>query len=189
MKKYQIIYADPPWRYSNDKPPCKVIKQPETCSVKHYYQTMTIEDIKNLPIKDLSEDNCILFLWATTPNIQEAFRVMDNWGFTYKTMITWEKMNNDCMGYWFRVCTEHLLVGIKGKITSFRSMERTCYHSLRGKHSEKPHYFRDLINKLFPDKTKIELFARKPKGQLFEDKSFKGWDVFGNEVEGSIKLE
>jgi len=181
-KKYQIIYADPPWKYRNENPPCRPEKIPETCKIEYYYPTMSLEEIINLPVNNICDNNCVLFLWSTTPAIQEALMVMKLWGFKYKTMITWEKTNNDCMGYWFRVCTEHLLIGIKGNIKSFRSMERTCYHNPRGKHSEKPHYFRNLINKLFVDKTKIELFARPPKDRLFEDESYKGWDMWGNEA-------
>jgi len=179
MKKYQIIYADPPWEYRAKNPTCKIEKQPETCSVGYYYNTLSLSEIKSLPIKDISEKNSILFLWATTPMIIEALDVMGSWGFKYKTMITWEKTNNDCMGYWFRVCTEHLLVGIRGDIKCFKSMERTCYHSPRGKHSEKPVYFRKLIGMLFPFFTKIELFARQKT---------EGWDVWGNEVESDINL-
>ncbi len=172
-KKYQVIYADPPWSYKAKNPTCKIKKQPKTCSVEYYYLTMNLNEIKELNIQDISDKNCILFLWATTPMIKEAFEVMESWGFKYKTMITWEKTNNDCMGYWFRVCTEHLLVGIKGNVKSFRSMNRTCYHEKRGKHSKKPRYFRDLITKVCGDLPKIELFARK---------RFEGWDAWGNEV-------
>ena len=170
-KKYQIIYADPPWEYRNTNPPCKIIKQPKTCSVNYYYQTMSLEDIKKLPIRDIAEKDCVLFLWATTPMIQEAFEVMKSWGFKYKTMITWEKTNNDCMGYWFRVCTEHLIVGIKGKIKAFRSMTRNCYHEKRERHSKKPDYFYRLIESVCTG-NKIELFARQ---------KVEGWDSWGNE--------
>ena len=178
QKKYKIIYADPPWSYKNTNPTCKVEKQPETCSVLHYYNTMTLGDIKNLPVVNIAEKDSVLFLWATTPMIQEALEVMKAWGFKYKTMITWEKTNNDCMGYWFRVCTEHLLVGTRGKVKSFRSMERTCYHEKRGKHSRKPDYFRNLIESVTHG-NRIELFAR---GKT------EGWNVWGNEVESDISL-
>ena len=178
-KKYKTIYADPPWRYRNESPPCLPEKQPDTCKIEYYYQTMSLEGIKNLPIKTICEKDCILFLWATTPAIQEALEVVKAWGFNYKTMITWEKTNKDCMGYWFRVCTEHLIVATKGNIKSFRRMERTLYSSPRGRHSEKPDYFRKLISGLNFN-PKIELFAR-PEKDLFGEKT-EGWDVWGNEV-------
>lgn len=186
-KRYQVIYADPPWSYSNQNPPCKVEKQPETCAVAYYYPTMKLEDIKGLPVADLCEKDSVLFLWATTPAIQEAFEVMKAWGFTYKTMITWEKTNNDCMGYWFRVCTEHLLVGVKGKVKSFRNMSRTCYHEKRGKHSAKPDYFRKLIESVHQGPY-LEMFAREGSVDLFES-GRPHWDVWGNEVQSDISLE
>ncbi len=139
---------------------------------------MKLKDIKALPVKDISEKDSVLFLWATTPMIQESLETMKSWGFKYKTMITWEKTNKDCMGYWFRVCTEHLLVGVKGKVKSFRCMERTLHSEPRLGHSKKPEYFRELISSVATG-NKIELFARKKT---------EGWDVWGNEVESDIKL-
>jgi len=179
MKKYDVIYADPPWRYKNISPPCLPEKQPETCLIEYYYPTMKLDEIIKLPIKSLCEKNAVLFLWATTPMIIEALDVIKAWGFKYKTMITWEKTNKDCMGYWFRVCTEHLLVATTGKVRSFRSMERTCHHEPRRKHSQKPEYFRNLIESVCEGE-KIELFARQ---------KIEGWDVWGNEIESSIELK
>jgi N6-adenosine-specific RNA methylase IME4 len=178
MKKYDVIYADPPWKYKNESPPCLPEKQPDTCKIEYYYPTMDLKTIKELPIKDMCKKDCVLFLWATTPAIQEAFEVMTTWGFKYKTMITWEKLNRDCMGYWFRTCTEHLIVAIKGNVKAFRNMERTCYHEKRTKHSKKPEYFYSLIESV-TQSDRIELFARQTR---------KGWDVWGNEVESSVAL-
>ncbi len=171
-KRYDVIYADPPWHYKNSRPPCLIKKQPQTCGVQHYYDTMRIDEIKNMPIKNIANKNCVLFLWSTTPAIREAFEVVDAWGFKYKTMITWEKTNRDCMGYWFRVCTEHLIIAIKGQIKAFRNMERTCYHEARTKHSKKPEYFYSLIESVTAG-NKIELFARQRRA---------GWYAWGNEL-------
>lgn len=178
MKKYSVIYADPPWKYKNESPPCLPEKQPETCKIEYYYPTMSLDDIKAINVKGISENDCVLFLWATTPAINEALEVVKAWGFKYKTMITWEKTNRDCMGYWFRTCTEHLIVAVKGKVKAFRSMERTCYHEKRSKHSKKPEYFYSLIEKV-TNGNRIEMFARNHR---------EGWDVFGNEVENSIEI-
>jgi N6-adenosine-specific RNA methylase IME4 len=178
MKKYNVIYADPPWSYKAKNPPCLIKKQPLTCSVDYYYQTMSYSEIKAMPIKDISERNSVLFLWATTPNIEQALSLVGDWGFKYKTMITWEKINRDCMGYWFRVCTEHLIVAVRGSVKSFRSMERTCYREARGKHSKKPDYFYGLIESVTKGE-RLELFARNQR---------EGWDVFGNQVNNSIKI-
>jgi N6-adenosine-specific RNA methylase IME4 len=104
--------------------------------------------------------------------LPEAFEVLKAWGFRYKTMLTWHKTNRDCMGYWFRVCTEHVLVGARGNIKSFRSMDRTLFESPRGKHSEKPQAFFDIVEKV-SDTARLEMFARRPRD---------GWTVWGNEV-------
>jgi len=177
-KKYSVIYADPAWKYNNQSPPCLPEKQPDTCKIEYYYPTMTIAEIKALKVPELCEKDCVLFLWATTPAIQEALEVVKAWGFKYKTMITWEKTNKDCMGYWFRVCTEHLIVAVKGNVKAFRDMERTCYHEKRGKHSKKPEHFYETIERV-TNGNRIELFARQKR---------EGWDVWGNEVENSITL-
>lgn len=178
MKKYSVIYADPPWKYKNTSPPCLPSKSPDTCLFEYYYETMTIDELKKMPISQISNKDCVLFMWSTTPNIEQALELMKAWGFKYKTMITWEKTNNDCMGYWFRVCTEHLIVAIRGNIKSFRSMERTCHREPRRKHSQKPEYFYELIERVTSGE-RIELFARA--GRL-------GWDAFGNEVKNSVEL-
>jgi N6-adenosine-specific RNA methylase IME4 len=178
MKKYSVIYADPPWKYRNTNPPCLPSKSPGTCSVEYYYPPMAYEDISAMPIKDITEKDSILFLWSTTPNIEQGLSLVKDWGYKYKTMITWDKLNKDCMGYWFRVCTEHLIVAVKGNIKSFRSMERTCYREARRRHSQKPDYFYSLIESVTTGK-KLELFARNKRD---------GWDVFGNEVADAIHL-
>jgi len=176
--KYKTIYADPPWKYKNKSPPCLPKKQPDTCKIEYYYKTMELEDIKDLSINSISEKDCVLFLWATTPAIKEAFEVLETWGFKYKTMITWEKTNNDCMGYWFRTCTEHLLVGIKGNVKAFRNMQRNCYHEKRRSHSQKPNYFYNLIEKV-TEEPRIELFARERR---------EGWDAWGNQLSKDIQI-
>ena len=179
MKKYQIIYADPPWRYNF----CK----DNADKIEKHYPTMSLEEICNLNVP--SEDNSVLYLWATAPKLLEALKVMKSWGFKYKTHMIWDKEWIG-MGYWFRGQHELLLVGVKGKFSPPKNKQRisSVFREKRTGHSKKPDKIRELINEWYPDKTKIELFARKPKGQLFEDKSFNGWDVWGNEVESDIKL-
>ena len=177
-KKYKTILADPPWQYRSKGSPCLPKKQPKTCLVEYYYPTMSLSEIKCMPIREITEDECVLFLWATVPMIQEAFSVVSAWGFKYKTMLTWHKTNRDCMGYWFRVCTEHLIVATRGNIKSFRCMERTLFESPRGRHSQKPEESFRIIDAVsqFP---KIELFARNRR---------EGWDAWGNEIEESPVL-
>jgi len=179
MKKYQIIYADCPWRYNFSKD--------NKDRIEVHYPTMALEDIKRLVIP--SEDNAVLYLWATAPKLVEALEVVKAWGFDYKTNMTWDKEWIG-MGYWFRGEHEHLLVGVKGKFSPPPPKLRvsSMLHEKRTKHSKKPDIVRKWINLWYPDKSKLELFARKPDNVLFEDASWKGWDVWGNECNSDIIL-
>lgn len=163
-KKYNIIYADPPWRYNFSKD--------NADKIENHYPTMTVEEICNLPIP--SDDNCVLYLWATAPKLKEALQVMDAWGFSYKTHAIWDK-GWVGMGYWFRGQHELLLVGVKGKFSPPQPTQRvsSIFVEKKTKHSKKPQWFRDYIKTVFPDKTRIELFARQHT---------EGWDCWGNEV-------
>jgi len=169
-KKYNIIYADPPWKYDFSKD--------NSDRVENHYPTMTLEEIKflKLPI----EDNAVLFLWATAPKLIEALEVMKAWGFTYKTNMVWNK-DWIGMGYWFRGNHELLLVGVKGKFSppAFENRVNSVFTEKRTTHSKKPDYFRELITRMFQEGRKIELFAREKKD---------GWDCFGNEVKSDIEL-
>ncbi len=179
-KKYQIIYADCPWSYDFSKS--------NNRQIENQYSTMKIEDIKRLIIP--SANNSVLYLWATAPKLIEALEVMKAWDFIYKTNMTWDKEILG-MGYWFRNEHEHLLVGVKGKFSPPPAKLRvsSMLHQKRRKHSQKPDIVREWINLWYPNKTKLELFARKPNNVLFEDESWRGWDVWGNEVESDIELQ
>lgn len=170
-KKYNIIYADPAWEYNNKKTGGNY----KSGSVQKY-KTMTLEEIKNLPIKDISQDNCVLFLWSTTPLLPEALEVMKSWGFKYKTKIVWYKTNFG-MGDWLRIQSEDLLIGIRGKITPFYYQRGNIFiHDILG-HSEKPEFFRNLIDILtisLDNPKKIELFSRKS--------NIENWDLWGLEA-------
>jgi len=179
MKKYQIIYADPPWRYDFSKD--------NRDKIESHYPTMTLKEICDLNVP--SENNSVLYLWATAPKLKEALEVMNAWGFQYKTHLIWDK-DWIGMGYWFRGQHELLLVGTKGKFSPPESIKRisSIFKQRRTAHSKKPDIIRKLIGDWFPSETRIELFARKPD-TLLEDPSWKGWDVWGNEVESDIELE
>jgi len=105
MKKYQVIYADPPWRYSFSKSKSR--------KIENQYPTMSVEEICAMDIP--SDDNAVLYLWATSPKLLEAIKVMEAWGFTYKTHAIWDKEKVG-MGYWFRGQHEILMVGVKRQI-------------------------------------------------------------------------
>lgn len=170
MKKYQIIYADPPWRYRY----CASHSR----KIENQYPTMTLSSIKSLKIP--TEDNAVLYLWATSPKLTEALEVMSAWGFDYRSSLCWDK-GKIGMGYWFRGQHEFLLVGVKGKHSPPEPSKRisSMLKWPHTKHSKKPTCIRYYINQWFPNAIKIELFAREKS---------EGWDVWGNEVESDIEL-
>lgn len=169
QRKYQVIYADPPWKYNFSKD--------NADKIENHYQTMELEDIKKLTIH--SDENCVLFLWATAPKLKEALEVMEAWGFTYKTNLVWDKQWIG-MGYWFRGNHELLLVGTKGKFSPppQKMLVDSVLRVKRREHSRKPDQIRTLINKWFPDLDKLELFARQ---------RFEGWNYFGEEVPNEVQ--
>jgi len=165
-KKYQIIYADPPW------PIKKIKRKVRPNQVDMDYPVMKIRDIKLLPVGDISEETCKCFLWTIQKYLKEAFDVLEYWGFKYQRTITWDKGNGMCL-FGFHHRTEFLLFGYKGKIDMYPKQKAfpTLVTARSERHSKKPQIFRDLISP-FGD-TKIELFARQKTD---------GWDVWGNEV-------
>jgi len=190
MKKYQIIYCDPPWSYNNFQG-----KGSYYGDVSRHYKTMDYEQIANLHIQNISAKNCICFMWATFPNLNEALYVLKKWGFKYKTVgFVWVKMKNDMseprgdgMGFYTLSNAEIVLIGVKGKFErKDKTIKQIILHP-KSVHSKKPAIIRDKIVKLCGDLPRIELFARKPQ-TLLEDPSFNGWDLWGNEVKSDIDL-
>ncbi len=183
--KYDVIYADPPWSY-NDK-----AGRNYEHGAEEKYQIMSFDDIKNMPVKDITKKDAVLFLWVTVPLLPECLEVVGAWGFKYKTMLTWRKIMSLGMGYWFRGQTEHRVLGVKGKVKAIRLQKPNFHQCKAGKHSQKPHHFRELINQAaeisFDNPKKLELFARD-RNDLFPDYEYNGWDLFGNEVKKSIEL-
>ncbi len=181
-KKYNIIYADPPWSYRDKRD-----KHPRLCGgASAHYNTMTIEEIKNLPVNKLADDNCMLFLWVTFPNLQEGLDVIKAWGFTYKTLgFSWIKTNKKNgkpffgIGYYTKSNCEVCLIGVKGKPIVVSNKVSSVIIAPREEHSKKPDIVRDKIVELCGDLPRIELFARQKA---------EGWDVWGNEVESDIHI-
>ena len=167
-KKYNIIYADPPWQY----------KRNGNHSAESVYNVMSIEDIKKMPVEDISEDQSHLYLWVTNSFIQEGLDVCKAWGFEYKTLITWLKTYKNGtpvmgMGYYFRGCTEHIIFGVRGKKLCNNKNTKNILIEKTGKHSQKPNVFRQTIISCSGDLPRIELFARE---------TADGWDSWGNEI-------
>lgn len=162
-KKYRVIYADPPWSYG-DKQNIEGLGG----AVKHY-PTMPINDICELPVP--AEDNAVLFMWVTSPLLEDCFKVINAWGFKYKSSFVWDKVAHN-MGHYNSVRHELLLICTRGSCTpdvpklfdSVVSIERT-------EHSRKPKEFRDMIDALYPYGNRLEMFAREAP---------EGWDVWGN---------
>jgi N6-adenosine-specific RNA methylase IME4 len=164
MVNYQVIYADPPWRYDFSKS--------DSRQIENQYPTMELEDIKRL--KFPTNENAVLFLWATSPKLIEALDVMKSWGFAYKTHLIWNKELIG-MGYWCRGQHELLLIGVKGHFSPPKQEQRisSIFTQRRTNHSKKPDKIRELIAEWYPNEKKLELFAR----QIME-----GWDVWGNDA-------
>lgn len=182
-KRYHIIYADPPWAYASRR--AKYIKNNSGETAKHY-PTMSLKELEKLPIQDISENDCMLFMWVTFPQLQEGLDLIKAWGFKYKTIaFSWVKTTKDGskpafgVGYYTRSNLEICLLGVKGKAFKERGDISSVVISPREEHSKKPDIVRDKIVELCGDISRIELFARQRSD---------GWDVWGNEVENSIDL-
>ena len=175
-KKYNIIYADPPWSYRDKRD-----KHPRLSGgAAVHYKVMSLEDIKSLPINTITDDNCMLFLWATFPNLQEALEVINIWGFVYKTLgFSWIKTNKNKgnpffgIGYYTKSNCEVCLLGVRGKPIKISDNVSSVIISPRENHSKKPDIVRDKIVELCGDIPRIELFARQFSA---------GWDCWGNEI-------
>ena len=182
-KKYNIIYADPPWHYK------AYSKKGEGRSAESHYHTMDIEDIRSLPVEKIAGDDCILFLWITFPCLLEGISVMESWGFTYKTCgFNWVNkvlLRSPCnkkadtffmsLGFWTRSNSEICLIGTRGRPKrASKAVPQVCDARIM-EHSKKPDEIRERIVELCGDIPRIELFAR----QMHEC-----WDCLGNEIDG-----
>ena len=175
MKKYQIIYADPPWSYID-----KALSGNRGACCK--YSVMGGEELSALPIKELSDKDCILFMWVTMPKLNEVFDLIKSWGFEYKTVgFTWVKRNKKSsswfwgMGRWTRANAELCLIATKGKPKRINAGINSIIDTPIEEHSKKPNIVRDKIVQLVGDLPRIELFARQKT---------EGWDVIGNDIDG-----
>lgn len=169
-KKYQIIYADPPWSYNKTIGKGVAVDQ---------YPTMSDENILKLEVSKISDVNCALFLWATFPNLPLGIKVVESWGFRYVTdAFIWVKRYPNSkwvlgLGHYTRGNAEVCLLGIKGKIKRKSKIVSSVLDNQRTTHSKKPNEARSRIIQLLGDLPRIELFARK---------RWSGWDSWGNEI-------
>lgn len=190
QKLYNIIYADPPWRYKD--------KSLHRGGAERHYKTMNLQDIKNLDVNSIAADNSMLFMWATLPLIREAFELIYSWNFTFKTCaFVWVKSNkrvckkqleifqakklDDFMGngHWTRANAEICLLATKGRPKKISNSVRQIIYSPISDHSKKPSETRDRIIELCGDLPRIELFSRQ---------EIAGWDNWGNKIETKVNL-
>lgn len=164
--KYRIIYADPPWKYGNT--------MPESFGAQDdHYKLMSLQEICALPVKDMAQDNAALFLWVTSPILEEAFDVVHAWGFQYKSSFIWDKVKH-VMGHYNSVRHEILLVCTRGSCQpDVHQLFDSVYSEERTEHSKKPEHFRKIIDTIYPEGKRIELFSRSKND---------GWDNWGNEI-------
>ena len=172
MKKYGVIYTDPPWAY--DRPAFPSMGQEN-------YTDMTLEELKRMDVESIAEDNALIFMWSCGPILKQSIELIEAWGFSFRTVaFVWNKKIPTPGKYTMPMC-EYILVGKRGVIPKPRGIQNARQHFsiAKGKHSAKPKIFRELIQKMFPTQKKLEMFARIP---------LDGWDVFGNEAENSIDI-
>ncbi len=163
--RFPTIYADPAWTYK------KVYSR--AAAVNHY-PTLSLRQICSLPVRELSAENAHLHLWATVPLLPDALRVMEEWGFQYKSSFVWVKDKIGVGNYW-RVSHEMLLLGVRGKLRFLDHSVASWLRCRRTIHSRKPEAIRLLVERVSPTPF-LELFGR---AEVHEP----GWTVFGNQVE------
>jgi N6-adenosine-specific RNA methylase IME4 len=168
--KFQCIVVDPPWTYRH-----KVTGQKGRGAATHHYSTLTIDELKKLPVSSCADKNCFLWLWITNPVLAEGWHkeLLTAWGFTPQSILTWVKRGIG-MGYTLRSATEHCLVARKGKPPVLHHDVPTWFSAPRGKHSEKPEAAYKIIERICGGPY-LELFARHTR---------PGWITIGNEIDG-----
>ena len=179
MKKYQIIYADPPWDVMAGSKQSRKVGDSQV-SLPLSYNIMTLNEIKQLPVAMLRDSNCVLFLWTINKYLEQSYSVARSWGFMPSTMLVWDKTPKGIgLGGTFTLANEYLLFSRCGILKAKHRVKGNHWHLPRENHSKKPDFFRDMIVDIFGDLPRIELFARR---------KVEGWDCWGNEVESDIEL-
>jgi N6-adenosine-specific RNA methylase IME4/ParB-like chromosome segregation protein Spo0J len=164
--KYRVLYVDPPWKYGDQL-------TEDYGPVKYHYPAMTISELCRLPVAGLAAKNAVLFLWTTSPLLEEAFSLIKAWGFEYKASFVWDKVKHN-MGHYNSVRHEFLLIAVRGScLPDVPKLYDSVVSIERGKHSAKPDQFRKMIEHLYPHGKRVELFARE---------DVPGWKAWGNYI-------
>ena len=170
QQKADIVYVDPPWD----------INQTGSYGAINHYELMSLESIKAMPVSDLCKNNAVCFLWVPNGLVPEGLEVLKSWGFTYRNSFYWVRSQMG-LGYPLRNCSETLLLGIRGKMTADFRAQPNWEFMPRQEHSHKPEEMYAIIERLYQNRSYIELFARKRP-------SNKGWRIWGLEAEGGSDL-
>jgi N6-adenosine-specific RNA methylase IME4 len=176
--RYRTIVADPPWQYASKPATGKADRR---AAAEDFYPTMADAEIRALPVAELAADDAHLYLWVTNTRIFECdpVGIAAAWGFTYKTLLTWNKTGPTGVGRWFRGRTEHVLFCARGSLAIPPTQRKqNIFSAVNGAHSRKPDGFYDLVEQVSPGPY-LELFARRRR---------LGWDVWGNEVDSDLEL-
>jgi N6-adenosine-specific RNA methylase IME4/ParB-like chromosome segregation protein Spo0J len=168
-RRYAVLYADPPWHFEVYNEESGVER-----AAGNHYPTMSLDEISALPIPSLATPDAVLFMWTTAPHLQESFQVFAAWGFEYKTNAVWVK-DKIGLGYFIRGQHEHLLIATRGDMPCPLPANRppSVINAPRREHSRKPDEAYELIERMYPELPKLELFARQQR---------PGWAAWGNET-------
>ncbi len=178
---YRTIVADPPWASNGNGSAfgaagvARVAKYPIPIIPDSRYSVLPVESICGLPVADLAEKNAHLYLWATCSGLDIGLAVMEAWGFTYKTTLTWVKKGRWGLGAYFRTQTEHVLFGVRGSLPTLVGDQLNYFEAAKQGHSVKPEAFMDIVERSSPGPY-VELFCRRPR---------MGWDSWGKGYEGA----
>lgn len=168
--RYDMLVADPPWSKN----------QKGARGAQKHYDLMSMDEILNLPVGDLTKDNAVCWLWVTNSTINEGYDVLRKWGFDPKSILTWFKFRPQLgLGVYLRNDTEHVLLGVKGKMPIQVHNQPSWFIAPTARHSEKPTEFFSIAERCYPEGKRLELFARRRQ---------PGWDCWGNEIDSDIVI-
>ena len=165
---YRVVVADPPWPKN----------QKGARGAQKHYNLMSMKEILNLPVGELTADNSVCWLWVTNSTMNEGHEDLRKWGFEPKTILTWFKFRpQPGLGLYLRNNTEHVILGVKGKMPIHVKNQPSWFIAPTGAHSEKPREFFAIAERCYPEEPRLELFARRRQ---------PGWDVWGNEIDSDV---
>lgn len=168
---FDVIVVDPPWKYRRDDDAWHKVRNP--------FPSMTLEEIRALPVASLASDDAIVWLWTTNAFVPEAYACLAAWGFQPRTLMTWDKISLG-LGRWLRSQTEHAILATRGDPPIALANQRSIIRERRREHARKPDGFYALVESLSPGGSKLEMFSRSPRN---------GWVAWGAEVppEGRVR--